>query len=81
LSPYVPVGRLYVPAQPAWNEARSVAVDDGMSFSPWHGIADHRPLGSVMRARKAAYAASVRFRAEHTGHPITEPKDSAALSP
>jgi len=73
-SPYLAVARLTVPAQPAWSESRSSAVDDGMSFSPWHGIADHRPLGSVMRARKAAYAASVRFRAEHNSHPVDEPK-------
>ncbi len=67
LSPYLPVARLVVPKQLAWSEARSSVLDEGTSFSPWHGIEDHRPLGSVMRARKAAYEASVKFRAGCNG--------------
>jgi hypothetical protein len=39
----------------------STAVDR-LSFSPWHTIEDHRPLGSVMRARKLAYPASLGLR-------------------
>jgi hypothetical protein len=46
------------------------AVDDGMSFSPWHGIAAHRPLGSIMRVRKMAYEMGRRFRAEKSGRSI-----------
>ncbi|MDQ1246325.1 MAG: Catalase [Actinomycetota bacterium] len=32
-------------------------------FDPWAGLADHRPLGEIMRARKVAYLASQRQRA------------------
>ncbi|KMO32409.1 hypothetical protein VQ02_23650 [Methylobacterium variabile] len=53
LSPYVAVGRITVPPQESWSEAKVRARDDGLAFSPWHGIAAHRPLGSVMRARRA----------------------------
>ena len=73
-SPYLPVARIFVPPQDAWNEARSATVDDGMAFSPWHGLAAHRPIGSIMRARKGAYPASARFRAEHNGRAVAEPK-------
>jgi hypothetical protein len=73
LSPYLTVARVVVPKQLAWGEARAAVLDDGTSFSPWHGIEDHRPLGSVMRARKAAYEASVKFRAGHNAQPIIEP--------
>jgi len=79
VSPYLPVARLTVAAQPAWNESRSRAVDDGISFSPWHGIAAHRPLGSIMRVRQATYAASANFRGQHNGCPIREPKTSGSL--
>ena len=72
-SPYLPVARISVPPQVAWSEARSAAVDDGMAFSPWHGLAAHRPIGSIMRARKMAYARSERFRGERNGRPIAEP--------
>ena len=33
-----------------------------LSFSPWHATEDHRPLGSVMRARRIAYQESSAFR-------------------
>ena len=78
-SPYLSVGRISVDPQTAWTEARSKAVDDGLSFSPWHGLAAHRPLGSVMRARKRAYEMSSRFRAEHNGVAVTEPREAVRL--
>jgi hypothetical protein len=73
-SPYIAVARLMVKPQDAWSEARSKAVDDGLYFSPWHGLAAHRPLGSIMRLRKPAYRMSARFRSEHTGCPMREPR-------
>lgn len=79
-SPYLSVGRITVQPQTAWSDARSRAVDDGMSFSPWHGLAAHRPLGSIMRARKRAYEMSARFRAEHNGIDVTEPREAPALA-
>lgn len=73
LSPYVPVARIHVPAQASFSEAGVRQVDEDMSFSPWHGLAAHRPLGGVMRVRKPAYEHSVAFRREHSGCPIHEP--------
>ena len=72
-SPYLPVARITAPPQAGWSEALSRAVDDGMAFSPWHGVLAHRPLGSIMRVRKAAYAMSARFRFERTGNVVREP--------
>jgi hypothetical protein len=54
LSPFRTVARITVPPQPAWSEARARAVDDSMSFNPWHGLEAHQPLGSVNRARMVA---------------------------
>lgn len=75
LSPYVAVARITAPPQAGWNLDLSRAVDDGMSFSPWHGIREHRPIGSIMRIRKAAYEMSSKFRAEHNGSEMIEPKN------
>ncbi|RFU49703.1 catalase family protein [Paraburkholderia sp. DHOC27] len=69
-SPYVTVARLHVAPQPAWTESRSAAIDDGLSFSPWHGLAAHRPIGGVMRARKPAYEMSSEFRGRVNGCPV-----------
>jgi hypothetical protein len=74
LSPYVTVARIVVAPQVAWSEARSAAVDDGMSFSPWHGLAAHQPMGSINRLRRRAYEASARFRAARHGKRIIEPR-------
>lgn len=78
-SPYIAVARITVPPQPGWSEARSAAVDDGLSFSPWHGLAAHQPLGSVMRLRKPAYEASAAFRGRALGCPIHEPRSWQGL--
>ena len=74
ISPYVAVANVTLPPQPAWSEALSIMMDDGMSFSPWHGLDAHRPLGSIMRARKPAYEQSAKFRALHNGKKMEEPK-------
>jgi hypothetical protein len=76
-SPFVAVARITVAPQAAWDDARSVAMDDGLSFSPWHGLAAHRPLGSVNRVRKAAYASSAAARSARGRCPIHEPASSS----
>ena len=78
-SPYLPVGRITVAPQTGWSEARSKAVDDGMAFTVWRGLAAHRPLGSVNRARKRAYEMSAAFRAEHNGVPVVDPREAPNL--
>jgi len=73
-SPFITVGRVTVGPQDAWSDAAERHVDNGMAFSPWHGITEHRPLGSIMRVRKPAYEMSSGFRAAHNGCPIMQPK-------
>jgi hypothetical protein len=79
LSPFVTVARIEVQPQSAWSEARAQVVDDQMAFSPWHGLAAHRPLGGIMRSRKPAYEMSSDFRARHNGCPMHEPKSMEQL--
>jgi hypothetical protein len=74
LSPYAPVARIVAGAQASWSDDKVRTIDEGLSFSPWHGVAAHRPLGSVMRARKGAYEAARRFRAERNQRAVSEPK-------
>ena len=59
-SPYLSVGRLTVPqadltAPPG--AATQQAAEAG-AFDPWSALVEHRPLGEIMRARKAAYRTS-----------------------
>lgn len=78
-SPYVAVARIMVGPQDSWSEARVAAIDDGITFSPWRGLAAHRPLGSVMRARRRAYESSAAFRRENSLHALAEPRSAADL--
>ena len=80
-SPYLPVARLSVHRQPAWNDARVRAMDDGLSFSPWHGLAAHQPLGSIMRARQAVYRIMAEQRARQNGGVIREPGTLGEIIP
>ena len=73
MSPFVPVARISVAPQPAWNDARSAEMDDGLAFSPWHGLAAHRPLGSINRVRRAAYVGSADARSARGRCPVYEP--------
>lgn len=74
LSPYVAVARIEVDPQAAWSPESVREIDDGMAFSPWHGLQAHRPLGGVMRVRKPSYEMSSGFRAEHNSCPVHEPR-------
>jgi hypothetical protein len=44
------------------HDAMALAAEQGM-FDPWVALADHRPLGNVMRARKGVYHQSQQGRA------------------
>ncbi len=72
-SPYRTVARLVLPAQDAGSAARLAYADDVLSFQPGHGLAAHRPLGSLMRARLKTYPQLSKFRHERNGVPPSEP--------
>ncbi|HEX2175177.1 MAG TPA: catalase family protein [Nocardioidaceae bacterium] len=70
LSPHHRVAVLHLPAQDAYSDARRRYADDVLSFSPWHALEAHRPLGSIMRSRRVAYPRSSDFR--HTVNGVRE---------
>jgi hypothetical protein len=72
-SPYRAVGKITIPAQEAYSAARRVYVDDYLSFSPWHCISEHQPLGSIMRVRRSVYAAASEYRHRMNALPRVEP--------
>jgi hypothetical protein len=73
ISPHQPVATLRLPPQDAYSPARRVYGDDVLSFNPWHGIQEHRPLGSIMRVRIAAYERSSARRHALNARPRVEP--------
>jgi hypothetical protein len=45
-----------------------------LSFNPWHGLPEHRPLGVVNRARRTIYAKVSAFRHQLNEAPMAEPE-------
>jgi len=48
-------------------------VCEARSFTPWHSIAEHRPLGGISRVRKAVYQTISTLRHQLNGQPRVEP--------
>ncbi len=77
-SPYRTVARLRLPRQEAFSPARRRFVD-GLSFCVSHSLVDHRPLGSIMRARLRAYPELSRLRRSTNGVALGEPTSVAEV--
>jgi catalase len=73
LSSWRTVARIVVPAQNSYSDARQVFVDERLSFSPWHALAAHRPLGGIMRSRLKAYEEAAKYRAQRNERERVEP--------
>ena len=61
-SPYVPVARIRIPKQ-SIDDAGKAAHAEAAAFNPWHCLREHRPLGSMNRARREIYRAMAEYRA------------------
>lgn len=64
---------LDIPRQNAFDPTTEKYVESHLSFSPAHTLAAHRPLGSINRARLAAYTALSTIRQTENQRPATEP--------
>lgn len=62
-SPYVKIATIKIPAQD-FNTEECKRLDEKQSFSPWHTLPEHQPLGGVNRARKRIYGELAKFRNE-----------------
>lgn len=60
-TPFVKLASIHIPQQSFLFPAR-IKFGESLSFSPWHCLAAHRPLGGINRARKAVYEAMAANR-------------------
>ena len=72
-SPWQTVGTITVEPQDSYSDARQLFVDEQLSFSPWHALEAHRPLGGIMRSRLKAYEEARKYRAQRNAREILEP--------
>ena len=79
-SPFQTVATIRAGRQDSWDGEQVQKVDEEMRFSPWIGLAAHRPLGNINRARKAPYEHSAGYRARFNRCPINEPSGTEAFT-
>jgi catalase len=65
-SPYVQVATIRIPKQNFDTPERD-AFCENLSFTPWHSLPEHRPLGGLNRLRRAVYLESSRYRHQWNG--------------
>lgn len=58
------VAEIVIPNQ-IFNTAERKTLGEHASYSPWHCLPEHQPLGGISRARKKVYAAISAFRLQN----------------
>ncbi|MGV3524725.1 MAG: catalase family protein [Candidatus Sericytochromatia bacterium] len=71
-APWIPVATLQIPAQ-SFDSPRQMGFCENLSFTPWHSLPEHKPLGAPNRVRKSVYELVSRFRHATNGVPPQEP--------
>jgi hypothetical protein len=71
-SPFRKVATIRIPQQECDSDMQR-AFGENMSFSPWHSLPDHKPLGGTNRARKFIYEFISLFRHQQNQTPRQEP--------
>jgi hypothetical protein len=85
-SPFVTVATVKIPKQTFDSQAQ-MAYCDALSFTPWHSLPEHQPIGGVNRIRKAVYERASTLRHTTNNVPRREPtsfgdfKDAPPTSP
>jgi hypothetical protein len=82
-SPYRRVAQLVIPRQNFSTDAQNRFCEN-LSFSPFHSLVEHRPIGGINRSRRAVYEAVSKRRHYHNATVRAEPRgwciDLAATS-
>ena len=71
-SPFVTVATINIPRQEFLGQ-QALTDCENMSFTPWHALPEHRPLGGIQRVRKEVYRAISKLRHDLNGQRQSEP--------
>ncbi len=71
-SPPIPVAMLRIPKQ-TFDSTEWQTGCENLSFTPWHSLPEHAPLGGINRARKTIYEEVSKLRHAMNGAPRQEP--------
>jgi Catalase len=72
-APFIKVATITIPEQEFATPARD-KLGENLSFTPWHALPQHRPLGAVNRIRRVVYETISKLRHERNNEtPRREP--------
>ncbi len=77
VSPFRRVATIRIPIQ-EFDTPERRAFAENLSYTPWHSLPDHQPLGSTNRIRRQAYRMISDLRHARNGVPSAEPTEEAA---
>lgn len=60
--PFEKVAKISIPTDQDIDSKERIALCEDLVFSPWNGLAVHRPLGGINRLRRTVYEASAETR-------------------
>lgn len=78
-SPFFPVARIEIlkqDIQPYFDSG----FCENLTYSPWHALPQHRPVGGLNRIRKAVYQGIASYRHCENGAPTGEPKEDGSAA-
>jgi hypothetical protein len=74
VAPFERVATITIPRQEFATPERD-AFGENLSYTPWHALPEHRPLGAVNRVRRVVYEAISKLRHEKNGAVRAEPEE------
>jgi catalase len=72
-SPFLKVARVTLPRQ-EFDTKEQQAFCENLSFTPWHALPEHEPVGVMNRVRRALYQEISRYRHARNAAPRAEPR-------
>lgn len=71
-SPFQKIATIKIPAQ-ILDTGEQMKIGEDLSFTPWHSLPEHAPLGSINRARKVVYEIISTYRHQRNDATRREP--------
>jgi len=78
VSPFLKVATVRIPAQ-RFDSPEQMDFCENLSFTPWHSLPQHRPLGGLNRARRVVYEELSKLRHELNHVPRREPSPEGSF--
>ncbi|MBW4619643.1 MAG: catalase family protein [Cyanosarcina radialis HA8281-LM2] len=72
LSPFEKVATIRIPVQ-SFDSPAQMEFAENLSFTPWHTLPEHQPLGNTNRVRRKVYEMVSKFRHQMNQTPRREP--------